>query len=52
LQGQQEAACACPANAATGVLFTATNAVKFSSAAAILTFMGPNSVSKAETQLP
>jgi len=38
-QGQQEEACACPANATTGVLFTATsvlftvtNAVKFPSA--------------------
>jgi len=31
-QGQEEAACACPANATTGVLFTATNAVKFPSA--------------------
>jgi len=32
LQGQDEAACACPANTTTGVLFTATNAVKFPSA--------------------
>jgi len=32
LQGQEEAACAHPANATTGVLFTATNAVKFPSA--------------------
>jgi len=30
-QGQQEAACARPANITTGVLFTATNAVKFPS---------------------
>jgi len=28
-QGQEEAACACPANTTTGVLFAATNAVKF-----------------------
>jgi len=28
-QGQEEAACTHPANATTGVLFTATNAVKF-----------------------
>jgi len=32
LQGQEEAACVCPAYANTGVLFTATNAVKFPSA--------------------
>jgi len=32
LQGQKEAACARPANATTGVLFTATNTVKFQSA--------------------
>jgi len=32
LQGQKEAACARPANVTTGVLFTATNAVKFPSA--------------------
>jgi len=31
LQGQEEAACACSANATTSVLFTATNAVKFPS---------------------
>jgi len=31
-QGQEEAACACLANTTTGVLFTATNAVKFPSA--------------------
>jgi len=30
-QGQEEAACACPAYMTTGVLFTATNAVKFAS---------------------
>jgi len=29
LQGQEEAACAHPANVTTGVLFTATNVVKF-----------------------
>jgi len=29
LQGQEEAACAHPTNVTTGVLFTATNAVKF-----------------------
>jgi len=28
-RGQEEAACVCPANATTGVLFTGTNAVKF-----------------------
>jgi len=32
LQGQEEAACTRPADVTTGVLFTATNAVKFSSA--------------------
>jgi len=32
LQGQEEAACACPPDATTGVLFTATNVVKFPSA--------------------
>jgi len=32
LQGQEEAACAHPADATTSVLFTATNAVKFPSA--------------------
>jgi len=31
-QGQEEAACVHPAYATTGVLFTATNAVKFASA--------------------
>jgi len=31
-QGQKEAACAHSANVATGVLFTATNTVKFPSA--------------------
>jgi len=31
LQGQEEAACACPADVTTGVLFTATNAVKLPS---------------------
>jgi len=30
-QGQEEAACACPANVTTHVLFTVTNAVKFPS---------------------
>jgi len=29
LQGQEEAACTCPAYTTTGVLFTATNAGKF-----------------------
>jgi len=29
LQGQEEAACTRPANTATSVLFTATNAIKF-----------------------
>ena len=32
LQGQEETACARPANATAGVLFTATNAVEFPSA--------------------
>jgi len=31
-QGQEEVVCTCPAYMTTGVLFTATNAVKFASA--------------------
>jgi len=31
LQGQEEAACACPGDVTTSVLFTATNAIKFPS---------------------
>jgi len=40
-QGQEEAACARPANATTGVLFTATNAVKFPSAVTRLSWALP-----------
>jgi len=51
-QGQEEVACACPANATTGVLFTATNAVKFPSAVTRLSWALPFSYYRASTFLP
>jgi len=51
LQGQEEAACACPANATTGMLFTATNAVKFPSAVTQLSWALPLSYYRASTFL-
>jgi len=39
LQSHEEAACTRPANATTGVLFTATNAVKFPSAVTQLSWV-------------
>jgi len=52
LQGQEEAACACPANATTGVLFTATNTVKFPSAVTQSSWALPLSYYRASIFLP
>jgi len=52
LQGQEEAACARPANVTTGVLFTATNAVKFPSAVTRLSWALLLSYYRASTFLP
>jgi len=51
LQGQEEAACVRPADATTGVLFTATNAVKFPSAVTWLSWALPLSYYRANTFL-
>jgi len=51
-QGQEEAACARPANATTSVLLTATNAVKFPSAVTRLSWALPLSYYRASTFLP
>jgi len=52
LQGQEEAACAHLANATTGMLFTATNAMKFSNAVTWSPWALPLSYYKASTFLP
>jgi len=52
LQGQEEEACARPANTTTSVLFTATNAVKFPSAVARSSWALLLSYYKASTFLP
>jgi len=52
LQGQEEATCARPANATTGVLFTATNAMKFPSAVTQSSWVLPLSYYRASTFLP
>jgi len=51
-QGQKEAACTRAANATTGVLFTATNAVKFPSAVTRSSWALPISYYTASTFLP
>jgi len=51
LQGQEEAACTRPANVTTGVLFTATNAVKFPSTVTWLSWALPFSYYRAITFL-
>jgi len=51
-QGQEEAACARSANVTTGVLFTATNAVKFSSIVTQSSWALPLSYYRASTFLP
>jgi len=51
-QGQEEAACAFPANVTTSVLFTATNAVKFPSAVTQSSLALPLSYYRASTFLP
>jgi len=51
-QGQEEAACTRPANVTTGVLFTATNAVKFPSAVTRSSWALLLSYYKASTFLP
>jgi len=51
-EGQEEAACACPSDATTGVLFTATNAVKFPSTVTWLSWALPLSYYRASTFLP
>jgi len=51
-QGQEEAACTRPANTTTGVLFTATNAVKFPSAVTQLSWALQLSYYRANTFLP
>ena len=51
-QGQEEAACTSPANATTGVLFTATNTVKFPSAVTRSSWALPLSYYRASTFLP
>jgi len=51
-QGQKEAACARQANATTGVLFTATNAVKFPSTVSQLSWALLVSYYRASTFLP
>jgi len=52
LQGQEEAACAHPADATTGVLFTATNAMKFPSTVTLSSWALPLSYYRASTFLP
>jgi len=52
LQGQEETACTRPADATTGVLFTATNAVKFPSAVTRLSWELLLSYYRANTFLP
>jgi len=52
LQGQEEATCAHPANATTGVLFTATNAVKFPNTVTQSSWALLLSYYKANTYLP
>jgi len=52
LQGQEEAACAHPANATTGVLFTATNAMKFPSTVTRSSWALPLSYYSASIFLP
>jgi len=51
-QGQEEAACARPANATAGVLFTATNTVKFPSPVTQSSWALPLSYYRASTFLP
>jgi len=51
-QGQEEAACTHPADTTTGVLFTATNVVKFSSAVTWSSWALPLSYYRASTFLP
>jgi len=51
-QGQEEAACARPANATTGVLFTVTNAVKFPIAVTRSSWALPLSYYRASAFLP
>jgi len=50
-QGQEEAACACPADTTTGVLFTATNTVKFPCAVTLSSCTLPLSYYRASTFL-
>jgi len=52
LQGQEEAACALSADATTGVLFTATNAVKFPSVVTLSSWALLLSYYRANTFLP
>jgi len=51
-QGQEEAACARPANATTGVLFTATNAIKFPSTVTRSSWALPLNYYRGSTFLP
>jgi len=51
-QGQEETACACPANTTIDVLFTATNAVKFPSTVTRSSWALPLSYYRASTFLP
>jgi len=51
-QGQEEPACVCSANVTTGVLFTAINAIKFSSAVTRSSWALPLSYYRASTLLP
>jgi len=51
-QGQEEAACACPANTTTGLLFTAPNVVKFLSTVTRSSWALPLSYYRASTFLP
>jgi len=51
-RGQEEAACAHPANATTSVLFTGTNTVKFPSSVTRSSYVLPLSYYRASTFLP
>jgi len=51
-QGQEEAACTCPSDATTGVLFTAINAVKLPSTVTRSSLTLPLSYYRASTFLP
>jgi len=51
-QGQEEAACSRPADVTTGVLFTATNAVKFPNAVTQSSWALPLSYYRASTFVP